>query len=89
MIHSKPENFTNEDSYNPVMAPQIGPQPITQDFPFNIGEVQSLMVLDPLDGPLDPLELWHMSPVWPWGTLINPTAHIPHTIGDAKDPKGS
>ncbi|MBW0495749.1 hypothetical protein O181_035464 [Austropuccinia psidii MF-1] len=43
IMHSKPENFINEDGHNPVMAPQIGPQSITQDLPFSIGKGQSLM----------------------------------------------
>ncbi|MBW0474350.1 hypothetical protein O181_014065 [Austropuccinia psidii MF-1] len=51
MMHSKPENSINEDGQNPVMAPQFWPQSITQDLPFNIGEGQSLMVLDPQNRP--------------------------------------
>ncbi|MBW0518764.1 hypothetical protein O181_058479 [Austropuccinia psidii MF-1] len=84
IIHSKPENFINEDgpsNWAPVnhLRP---PSPSTLGkvivlwswtLPMGPGHMGEVVVYGHSNGPMDPLELRHIDPVWPQGTLITPT----------------
>ncbi|MBW0589473.1 hypothetical protein O181_129188 [Austropuccinia psidii MF-1] len=41
MMHSKPENFINEDGHNPVIAPQIGPNQSPKTSPSTLGRSET------------------------------------------------
>ncbi|MBW0519749.1 hypothetical protein O181_059464 [Austropuccinia psidii MF-1] len=101
------KKFIKEVGHNPIMAPPQSPQKMRildlwvlnhyHDLLFDVGKVDFLMVLGPLNGPrplgerLVPWTPWNPSIFGPRGPPTAPTAHSWQKLGHQnheKTPKG-
>ncbi|MBW0492897.1 hypothetical protein O181_032612 [Austropuccinia psidii MF-1] len=70
MMHSKPEDFINEDG--PNQSPKTFPAALGKVRFYIPGPSQWAQAMRVKIWSKDPLEPWHMGPVWTWGTLLTP-----------------